>query len=238
MNNQYLGLSKMVTHMVGKYGTVDKNGVQNYPRVDAVVRRLVSTVEPLGMLEDIIRKKNPVETDQAHLKRISQAAVKMRKAIDRDNIDVRNLVSDGYSRINEAIEKECNLVPSENAVEIRNVLRSMTSEARNKAISEAIESGDSEIISAIKHGNALTTGMPKQQVSQIVSAYTAKVAPQLLDETKALDEVFESAKLIINHMVTAADTYEKQHEVARILEAEEAAKASQDEFNSAVGHVN
>tara|TARA_R110002049_G_scaffold308468_1_gene512602 strand:+ start:16150 stop:16926 length:777 start_codon:yes stop_codon:yes gene_type:complete len=160
---------------------------------DMVLNQIADThtaiVQSFRNLLDIRENQSPEVTQAAHLNhlgkmtdkavsRLAEQATRVQHNIDKRLIDLQ-------SEAKEALKFKQN----GNAAELRGILRGMDDSERNTFISNAIESGDSEIMAAVFDGvHPLQIGMKAEHHKAIFDNALLKHSPDLFQLRKGLEK--------------------------------------------------
>jgi hypothetical protein len=134
---------------------------------------------------------------------LSELALNMRREATR--AELRKLASDARERVNALIATEranietnraqkANLAPGPHSQEIRSVFRQMPISEKLQFLGEAVNNGDSEIVSALLTVPTALTGLTAEQASQFKTAYLEKIAPM---DVSYIDTVADAANAVL-----------------------------------------
>ncbi|RWM57439.1 hypothetical protein [Mesorhizobium sp.] len=130
------------------------------------------------------------------------------------NAQARKALDDRRERLRgEAFKKSGLLETYPQAQEVRQVLRGLSQKERDAEINAAIDRGDVWVIAAIRNFPPLLTGKIGMPISLIENLIIAKVAPEL-------DAELEDLKTAETHLDIAVDTFAREAERMRDIEAE------------------
>lgn len=190
----------------------------------AYARRLVRAIESL---ESIAANKAPSETRESHYLRISQNAKRLRDEFGRINDQLHEVLkSDGeiiHGRINRIFE------PSKHAAEIRQVLRQMPAEARNKFILDAVTTGNIEALSAVREAPAVLSGLNPDFHKKVIEMSEQKIVPDLARQLEENFEVFAAAQTVLGVAESMTNEYSDPNKIKDIEKrAKDAERAQKD----------
>lgn len=229
-HHQVRALATIADRMLGRMA-----GHSAAQRLHAGVNRLRQAAEAL---DEISAKRNPNETPEAHVKRISARARQFgRDALtefNRSAAILREAREDAQRRINDKTDLR---PPSEAAQrEIRERFSALSREAKVNLMQEWIETKQGPTLAAIVKAPApFLTGLSAVELAQYEKAMVAKHAPAELDELAGLESVFEEAVLVA--MRTAgeiAKAFDNPTKVAQIEREEAEADAAEAAFNQSL----
>ncbi|WP_157760830.1 hypothetical protein [Hydrogenovibrio halophilus] len=197
--------------------------IGNTPEFMENKRAIKTGWESLQSLNKLIEQPNPslpagqrLETIQTRAKQIEQAtglglerAVKNGKSL-RDKVE---------SEINESLD----IKPRGTDSETRAALREMSETEREKAIANAIEAADSEILGAIIQGNMLTTGLDDANRDNVRTRFLMKKNPDLLQKQRDAAAASDKAESALMELYSTAKRAQDTETLAR-------ARAAQDKW--------
>ena len=204
------------------------------------VQFALGAIDKLGDLFDALavaqQTINPQETPEARAKRYEkqfQASVaKVERTLDeamaRLNSQCETIREAGIYRAGLSAEPK-------DAQEIRAALRQMTPKERDKAISEAFDRNDADVLSAIRASNPVTWGGSSMPLAQMYDAYIDRVTPELVKQRDALTRASQSLKLATEAFFNGADEWRDPLAAAK----GEAQKAEFEKADAALqAHLN
>lgn len=204
---------------------------------NAAVRSVLGDVARLGdtieKLEKQTASQSPYDTPAAHLKKVNANAKKLQEHVANAKQRASELLSAEYARTRVAINEKAGLHPTENAAEIRSVLRGMKQSERNAVLQKALKNKDTDILAAVASGSELLTGFDDEFRTRMVESYTREVAPDL---HKQLDDIAEVEKVLPTIWGVASKAAEESVDQKLLADNEkraELAAQSEAEFNAA-----
>lgn len=197
----------------------------------AHVRRVVRAIESL---ESIASNKAPSETRESHYLRISQNAKRLRDEFGRVNDELHEVLkSDGeiiHGRINRIFE------PSKHASEIREVMRQMTVEARNKFILDAVTTGNIEALSAVREAPAVLSGLNPDFHKKVIEMSEQKIVPDLVRQLDENFEVFTAAQTVLGVAESMTNEYSDPNKIKDLERREKDAEKAQKDLEATLNN--
>ncbi|BBO55822.1 hypothetical protein [Cobetia sp. AM6] len=192
---------------------------------------LASWRQSFEQLSKVRNAQDPAVTQAAHLNQLAKltdaALTRMSGQFDRARAGL-NLKREALQ--GEAIERLGLTTRGQAAeAEIRSALLSMSAEARQKAISEAIQRGDGEVIYALTNASPLVSGISAENQGTIMRRALLAHAPDVLRKQEAIDKAQSrlndgyTAALDAADVVSAkavADSYRRESQSAAAARAE------------------
>jgi hypothetical protein len=179
---------------------------------DVAIHDALHAIDRLSAIYDALqeasRSIDPSETMEARAMRYE---VQHDKAMQR----ARDLVFPAAERLMDlqtaiearAVHAAGLATPPQAAAEIRAALRGMSSAEREKAITKAFETGDTEILASIHGQNSLLWGGVKAPVQSRFQAFVVARVPELERQREALGTVQTSLELASGAFVKAASAW-------------------------------
>jgi len=189
----------------------------------ATQRGMAESAQRLTKMRD---NQHPRDTQYQHLNRVAkefdQSVQRHQNAYERARSTIQGRLDTIESDFRKSVGYN-----TKDAQEIRAVLRSMEPAERSEAISEAIASGDGNVLGAILDANPIATGISKDQ-QQNYRAHAMKVHRAdllaLERELKRADDLMVKSYtgfLELDDTVTAKRVREQYEALARKAEAQE-----------------
>lgn len=169
----------------------------------------LGTIDQMGSLYDAMhaaqKSVSPHETIEAR-------AMRYEKQFEQAKAKAERVLENVYSRLQgrmEAIRSaglfQAGLAsPPEGAQEIRAALRGMTPKERDKAISDAFERGDVQVLGSIRDANPVTWGGTGLPIDQQFDVYVDRVSPDLVEQRKAIRDTVQAIELATDAFLDAA----------------------------------
>jgi hypothetical protein len=110
--------------------------------------------------------------------------------------------------------------------EVRSALRELSPQDRDKAVQEAVDSGDAWIVGSVVRYPDLLTGKLSLSKAMLTDVFIERASPELHDELAAIDTAFE-------HLALAEDSFSREAERMRDIEAENRADADRKAIDEA-----
>jgi uncharacterized protein YgbK (DUF1537 family) len=114
-----------------------------------------------------------------------------------------------------AIQKAGLSSTPQSAQEIRAALRQMTPKDREKAVADAFERGDSEILASIYKANPLLWGGVKTPVDAMFGQYIDQANPERIQRRRAADTAAQVLGLATDGLLRAAEEWRDPEGAAR-----------------------
>lgn len=184
---------------------------ENFP-VSTELQYALNTIDSFGSLYDALAKAqksiNPQESPEARAmryeKQYQQAVAKVERALD----DTMGRIEAFKEGIRAAGLFQAGLKDEpKDAAEIRAALRSMTPKERDKAIKDAFDSGDAQILTSIRAANPVTWGGSSMPLEPMFDAFIDRVTPELVKQRAAMQKVTQSLKLATEAFFNGAEEW-------------------------------
>ncbi|WP_150298870.1 hypothetical protein [Pseudomonas profundi] len=160
----------------------------NDPAINSALAAQAGMVRGLAALEDVRKNKHPASTASQHLNKAADAYQRLIKANAARSDQARSQIRSRRMSLEAELAQRLGLTVSGDSTEIRQALRSMTSEERGKAVQAAIESRDGAVLAAVFGGRQITTGFTDVQRDSFRRRAEQLHAPELLALRQALDK--------------------------------------------------
>jgi|GEM_PF-4763394 len=220
--------SKPLSAITGKCSAGLING-----RTKTAYIQLLNVAVKVAAMEDIAARRFPEDNEAKHQRRVANAATSLKTMVEQMQSSVSKQIAELRNQINREIEVATRLEPRVSGQEVRSVLRGLDESERMQAIKESIEGGDSEVLSAVFHGNDLTSGFKREVRNQLVGVYQRKMAPELFDELETVSELEESSGVFFGVAEKAANSAFDPKYIEKIAEEERRAVEAQRKFEEA-----
>lgn len=148
--------------------------------ISAALHAQSTMVKGLAALEEVRKTRNPADTAAKHLTRASEAYNAMMRAAAAKHDSAREQIRSRLASLDTQLSQAMNLRPSPDAAEIRQALRSMSSEDRAAAVQAAIVNKDGEFLHAVFSGREVTTGLKDVQRDSFRRRAEEAFSPDLL----------------------------------------------------------
>jgi len=183
-DHRVLTLAAIADRMLG-----DMAGHKTAERLHGEVMRLHAGAEALGAASAV---RSPLETPEAHMKRIAGMA----KKYDREITPMLNraaaTMQEGLKDIERRIGFKVDLRPSAFAEEIRAMFRTLDSKAKTDLLNELVDSNRGPELAAIIKAPAILTGIPDDRRAMYEQIIVTKHAPAEFAEKEKLEEIFSA----------------------------------------------
>jgi hypothetical protein len=206
-------------------------------RVIGEIGRLHSAVQSL---ESIALNRNPADNDAVHMKKTHEAGKRLANSAKAIRSRANEILNTHNERLREALLTRTGLRPPETLEgimrqqELRAVVRSMDSKARNEVLRNAVQAKDYEVLGALCNAPALVTGIDPKFLVEMRGAYEKTVAPEIVEEVDALLEADHALQVVVRSAETAATQSQDEKAMVAFVRAEEAARAAQESFGQAM----
>lgn len=206
-------------------------------RIIGEVGRLHSAVQGL---EAIAFNRNPADNDAVHMRKTHEAGQRLAKSAEATRTRANEILNTHTARLREALLQRTGLRPPEalDAImrqsELRAVVRSMESTARNDILRQAMKAKDTETLNALFNAPALVTGLDPKFADEMRTAYEQTVAPEIVAEIDAMLVADHALQVVVRNAETAAKDAQDDGAMAAFVRAEEAARAAQQNFSQSM----
>ncbi|MFN3473839.1 MAG: hypothetical protein ACK4ZW_07315 [Blastomonas sp.] len=166
-------------------------------------------IDRIGSLYDAIRKvheaSNPHETPEARAMRYEKQYLSVVAETKKIAYEAAGKLDGFAESIRARALHEAGLTSQPlTGPEIRASLRAMSQADRDKAIHEAFESGDNEVLSSIYNHNRVTWGGTSKPLDVHFNLYIDKAAPDSVSDREALDKATEGLDLAVGAFLDSA----------------------------------
>jgi len=180
--------------------------------------------------------RNPVETEAAHVKKITLAAERFDREITVAINRIAKITGDGLASIERRRNAKIHLVADRAyEAEIRAVFRSLSPTKQTEMLNHLTEQGDGPSLAAIIKAPGTLTGMADDHRKKYELAYIARHAPEELAEEKTLLEAQETAFVTTRTAGEVAKAYTDAATLQQITASEKASEETAAAFNRTVG---
>jgi len=200
--------------------------------------KLARMVDAVKALEDVSKSADPYETPAAHLKKVSEMSKRLQSRVKAAKAEATEALEAERARYQDRIREKANLRPTENAAEIRAVLRGMKKQERHDVLQKAMDNGDTDILSAVASGSELLTGIEDQLRTAFVDHYARKVAPEYFHEIEQIDGLSEHLPMVFEQFELAANDAGDPQLLADNDAMAAKAKEAEDALNIAFTNAN
>lgn len=200
------------------------------PKLALMLRTLNKAATAVESFESMVSNRSPAVAIEAHALKVKTAAQKLADGALRFEAEIYG----EHARLRADVENQINgkagLTPLPSGPEIRQAMRQMNEQERMAAVSRAFKDGDHEVLSALVHGNLITTAIPDSLRKDYVEQFQIRMAPELVAERAQIDGLLSDSShpLKIARMVAKDSTDEKY--IAEIEKADAEAKALEERF--------
>lgn len=205
------------------------------PKLSLMFRSLENAASAVSNFESMAANRSPTITEQAHALKVKTYAQKLADGALRFEAEIYA----EHSRLREALDREINekarLTALPSGAEIRQAMRQMSEKDRMQAVSRAFQDGDHEVLSALIHGNLITTSIPDSLRKDYAEQFQARMCPELVAERAQVDGLLadSSRPLKIAREVAKNSTDEKY--IAEIQKADAEARKIESDFEASLG---
>ena len=185
-------------------------------------------------LENLSLNRNPMQTEEAHISNVAKSAKKLLNESLMAKDELFNVYGNALVKISSEIENKGNIFVNETqAQEIRQALRQMPEKERLKALNNALESKDGQVIKAIQNSSSLLTGIEKEHAEKMYTMLESRVAPELVEQREQLTKDFDTSMAAIKSVKSAVNEGFDPQVLNEIETAEKSHNEAQQSFNSA-----
>jgi hypothetical protein len=199
-----------------------------------IFSQVSSLTETAQALHTLRATRNPTETEGAHQKRVSLAAVRLSKETTATMNRIFKITGDGHADIAARIRAKVKLQPDSYASEVRAVYRGLSRTEQIKMLNELVEQNRGPELAALIKAPASLTGMSEKLRQRYESAFLARHAPAEASEDAALEEAFDDAMVSARTAGEIADAYAKPAKLAEITRAEGVSPTAPKTFDEKV----
>lgn len=206
----------------------------------AEISKTLAAIDRVGALYDALRDAqvavNPQETPEARAMRYeNQYNKSVAKARDiateaGAQLDALAKTIDGQALFQAGLTS-----PPASAQEIRASLRSMSQADRDKAIADAFQRGDAEVLASIYGQNRVTWGGSSKPLDQQFKLYIDKAAPDAISNRQAVDKAFEGLTLAVDTFMKSADGWRDPLNAAKGFKQQEEYDKADAALRAALG---
>lgn len=187
---------------------------------DSDFSHALGTIDQMGSLYDAMhaaqKSVSPHETIEAR-------AMRYEKQFEQAKAKAERVLENAYGRLQAKMEAirsaglfQAGLAsPPEGAQEIRAALRGMTAKERDKAISDAFERGDVQVLASIRDANPVTWGGTGLPIDQQFDAFIDRMTPDLVEQRKAIRDTVQAIELATDAFLEAAGKWHDPLAAAR-----------------------
>jgi hypothetical protein len=181
------------------------------PGMDSIpeISMTLATIDQIGKMYDALRATNeavnPHETIEARAMRYEkQFQTTVAKARDITEVAAAKLDMLAKSNETRALEQAGLTSGPPTGPEIRSALRQMPQADRDKAIADAFERGDNEVLSSIYGHNRVTWGGTSKPLDRQFQQYIDRNAPDAVKLREAIDKATEGLGFAADSFVSSA----------------------------------
>ncbi|MDF1613654.1 hypothetical protein [Desulfurivibrio dismutans] len=179
-------------------------------------------------LDGVRRHKDPKSTAAAHLGRVEALTTKTLNTVVSRARSAFDRLKLREGELNRKISEQL-LTPTQDAGEIRAVLRAMNPADRSAAVSRAIQEGDSAVVSAVLGGQPLTVSFEARELAAFRKMAENKMTPDLVAQRAEIqrakkltaDVLDSSVEISIEAQGSPAARKQFQEDSHRASEAEQ-----------------
>jgi hypothetical protein len=207
-------------------GADPETGFHDIPEIRATVRARDYAAQAWDSFAQLRKNRNPGLTPAAFLNQLEKQHKSMERQIFAKVDAAKNDVQRRKLLLDEEINKRLMGSHTEDAAEIRAVLRSLPDDQRYAAIKDAVDNNDQSILGATFRGRALTLGLSQKQLDGLRDYASKKLAADLHSQKELLDK----AEKILIDVTTATielSDYALGNPEAKKFFAEDAARADE-----------
>ena len=204
------------------------------PTLQAAIRTHESFVKTYDSVVKMKENPDPLLPEAANRLKVSKAAKDAAARLSKNSDAVLNDIENRKAVIALEIHERIGIKETPHGQEIRSILRGLSAVERGKRISQAIENGDSELLSAVVLGHPMTLGMTQNDVEKYHERAERAFASDLVKLRETLDEI---SGLLVDSLVETVDVAEKlegtPQERKELRQKREAADLAEKSLNDA-----
>lgn len=222
-----------------KSDTTRNNLTPGKDRIPEIAKAL-GAIDSIGGLYDGLRRvhetENPNETPTARAMRF-ETQLKAADAKARKITDEAGAVLDSFAQSLKARALHEAGLSSQpiSGPEIRASLRAMPQAERDKAIADAFERRDNEVLSSIYGQNRLLWGGTSKPLDKQFALYIDTVAPDVRADSEALDKAYEGLSLAVDTFVAAGEKWRDPLTAAKGFAQEKEYEQAEAALRAAMG---
>lgn len=188
---------------------IARDGIGEKLAADLDFSHALAAIDKMGSLYDAMsaaqKSVSPHETIEAR-------AMRYEKQFNQAKAKAQAVLEDAYSRLQTRMEtiRAAGLFqsglssPPEGEQEIRAALRGMNQKDRDKALTDAFERGDVQVLASIRGANPVTWGGSTLPLDQQFDAFIDEVTPELVAQRKAIRDTVQALELATDAFLDAA----------------------------------
>lgn len=213
--------------------TLDKPTHKNmgFVQLHGTAISLRNSIEALGTLYS---HPNPLETSDAHIKRVAKAAGQLSEKVTQTNEAIIRISQQGLKEIDERIRQKVNLEPNGYAPEIRQAFRAMKPAEQIKLLHQLADENRGAELGAIVNAPALLTGIKPELQTKYTDYIISKHAPEEYQEKKAFADSIETAFIAADVGKTVVAEYSDSAKLTEIEKKEAASNQANFEFSNSL----
>ena len=213
--------------------TQDKPTYKNvaFTQLYGQAMNLRNSIEALG---NIHANRNPIETKEAHIKRVAKAAEQLSNKVKETQENIIRISQQGLRDINERIRMKVNLEPNGHAVEIRQVFRNLKLTEQVKLLHQLADENKGDELGAIVNAPALLTGIKPEMQAKYADYIVNKHAQEEWEEKNALTDSMEVAFMVNDVGKTVVSEYSDSAKLSEIERLEALANQANSEFSNSL----
>ncbi|MDN2658165.1 hypothetical protein OW493_17125 [Cobetia sp. 14N.309.X.WAT.E.A4] len=205
-----------VTAMAEEAGLADDFVLRN------VAAKMDSWRDSLSKVKAVRENPSIHKTQAANLADLSKLADSAMSGISKQYDHLRDQIAARTAELDVEAVQSLGLTSRGHDAEIRTTLREMNAKQRDKVISDAIDSGDGEVLQAILGGAAVTVGATAEQQAIWKTRALLKHAPHVDKQKRALAEAQKSIEAALSNAYESQPTL-KASKVAESYAGQDAA---------------
>ncbi|MEE4537560.1 MAG: hypothetical protein V2J51_03590 [Erythrobacter sp.] len=195
------------------------------------INRALNAIDNIGQLYDALsaaqKSVDPLETPQARAMRYETQYLKATAKGEEVLLGAMESLNNLAATIKQQALFQAGLTdPPASAQEIRASLRSMSQADRDKAIADAFESNDREVLASIYGNNRVTWGGTTNALDSQFEAYVERNSPDARANREAVSKAAEATNLAFDTFAKSANDWRDPLNAAK-------GYAQQEEFDKA-----
>ena len=167
------------------------------PAIHAALQAQRHAAEAWSALDMVRRHKDPTTTAAGHLGKIEKLTQKTVESVVNRSRAAHERLRLREGELNRKISEHL-LKPTQDAQEIRAVLRAMNPADRSSAVSTAIQTGDSAVVSAVLGGQPLTSGFEGKHLEAFRRMAENKLTPDLVEARSEIQRAKKLADAVLD----------------------------------------
>lgn len=209
----------------------DMEGNAAARRIHAEANRLRAGADAL---DRAAANRNPLDTPEAHIKKIATMARKLDQEITASINRAGAAFHDGMQDVQRRIDEKVDLKPDAFAAEIRATFRTLSAEEKGKLVKNLVDGNRGPELAAIVKAPSVLTGISDERRAAYEASIVGKHAAAEVQERERLNDVFDALSTATRTAIQFVTSLTDPGRVAAIERGEAAASAAGEAFNQSL----